>query len=630
MEELNVLEAASWPDSLPHPDADFVFSVVCETSHCRWCVLAKDPDDGTLSPTIFWKTSPVSANDMSDDSSRILLKYLPDKVKEYIYGVDSHTYTRERAREYSNARRIPILHLYLISTNSAHEKGIAFLFRDIPSRIIRLNNVDFFTPQQGCFKTMGVERAAAARAAAGLYGYPCLVLDGGTMLTYTAVDVHGQLQGGGICQGLGLRLKSLARYTGKLPAIKVETALAIIESRRNSNQPFGLFATRTEDAILGTIVRELAFLLRNVVDEWVAQAKEMLETVPRETTNGNAQKYNGELVVCITGGDCDLIGKLLQPNFGNIIATGTSTRSDAFMSNELAAHTKLSVNKQLLHQALPALVVEKAHNGTSEFDDIRTALIGQRVAAKLDKDGNIYRGTIASCQLDVDFAKDAYRIRYDDDRGDMDLVQLHAALLLYVKIGEEKDSEDDTIRESQEEKRRGAKKAAERLGEELSILRPVPTTPVKDLTTSAEDIFNAAVAVGSTGREEMSQTVKSSHMNIPDTLDVSVDEEAVGVEAAGEKRERNLRMPSPPNSRVQKKRKVGEDLIGSRVAKFFDKELYFGTVAKFLPAEMVEEKVDVWVIEYDDGDVEDFDASELKKHSALYKRRQGEDLKPTL
>lgn len=603
------------------------------------------------------RTSPVSANDMSDDSSRILLKYLPDKVKEYIYGVDSHTYTRERAREYSNARRIPILHLYLISTNSAHEKGIAFLFRDIPSRIIRLNNVDFFTPQQGCFKTMGVERAAAARAAAGLYGYPCLVLDGGTMLTYTAVDVHGQLQGGGICQGLGLRLKSLARYTGKLPAIKVETALAIIESRRNSNQPFGLFATRTEDAILGTIVRELAFLLRNVVDEWVAQAKEMLETVPRETTNGNAQKYNRELVVCITGGDCDLIGKLLQPNFGSIIATGTSTRSDAFMSNELAAHTKLSVNKQLLHQALPALVVEKAHNGTSEFDDIRTALIGQRVAAKLDKDGNIYRGTIASCQLDVDFAKDAYRIRYDDDRGDMDLAQLHgtflicvelgtlslqyqndlttthsiaAALLLYVKIGEEKDSEDDTIRESQEEKRRGAKKAAERLCEELSILRPVPTTPVKDLTTSAEDIFNAAVAVGSTGREEMSQTVKSSHMNIPDPLDVSVDEEAVGVEAAGEKRERNLRMPSPPNSRVQKKRKVGEDLIGSRVAKFFDKELYFGTVAKFLPAEMVEEKVDVWVIEYDDGDVEDFDASELKKHSALYKRRQGEDLKPTL
>jgi len=594
---------------------------------------------------------------MSDDSSRILLKYLPDKVKEYIYGVDSHTYTRERAREYSNARRIPILHLYLISTNSAHEKGIAFLFRDIPSRIIRLNNVDFFTPQQGCFKTMGVERAAAARAAAGLYGYPCLVLDGGTMLTYTAVDVHGQLQGGGICQGLGLRLKSLARYTGKLPAIKVETALAIIESRRNSNQPFGLFATRTEDAILGTIVRELAFLLRNVVDEWVAQAKEMLETVPRETTNGNAQKYNRELVVCITGGDCDLIGKLLQPNFGSIIATGTSTRSDAFMSNELAAHTKLSVNKQLLHQALPALVVEKAHNGTSEFDDIRRALIGQRVAAKLDKDGNIYRGTIASCQLDVDFAKDAYRIRYDDDRGDMDLAQLHgtflicvelgtlslqyqndlttthsiaAALLLYVKIGEEKDSEDDTIRESQEEKRRGAKKAAERLCEELSILRPVPTTPVKDLTTSAEDIFNAAVAVGSTGREEMSQTVKSSHMNIPDPLDVSVDEEAVGVEAAGEKRERNLRMPSPPNSRVQKKRKVGEDLIGSRVAKFFDKELYFGTVAKFLPAEMVEEKVDVWVIEYDDGDVEDFDASELKKHSALYKRRQGEDLKPTL
>jgi hypothetical protein len=75
-----------------------------------------------------------------------------------------------------------------------------------------------------------------------------------------------------------------------------------------------------------------------------------------------------------------------------------------------------------------------------------------------------------------------------------------AALLLYVKKGEELDSFDDSIRESQEEKRRGADKAAELLGQVKSTLRLEPTSPKQGITASAKtsSTLNAAVAVEST------------------------------------------------------------------------------------------------------------------------------------
>lgn len=610
-------ETASWPDALPHPDAEFVFSIVCGNSHYRWCVLSKDPTDGTLSPTLFWKTAPVPANDMTEDSSRILLRYLPDQAKDYIFGVDSYTHTRDRALGFCNSRRMPIVHVYVISTNAAHEKGIAFLFRDIPSRVLRLGNTDFYTRQQGCYDTLGVDRAAAARAAAGLYGYPCLVIDGGTALTYTAVDVDGQLQGGGICQGLNLRLKSFAPYTDTLPAIKLESALAILEKRHNANEPFGLCARRIDDAILGTIMREMACLLRNIVDEWSAQAMETFSTIPSEQGNEGSRKYNKNLVVCVTGGDCQVIETLLQPNFGNIIAIGASTRYNSLKTKESSPLTKLNVNKQLLHQALPALIQEKAKTGQAKFEDVRRALIGQRVAVKFAKDGKFYRGTIASCQRDADFTRDVYTVFYEDEREDMDIEQVHAALLLYVKKGEELDSFDDSIRESQEEKRRGADKAAELLGQVKSTLRLEPTSPKQGITASAKtsSTLNAAVAVESTVHDT----------SIEATEVEAAEVEIVEVESDGRKRKRSIQPPSAERTIVKVTGKDGKDFIGCRVAKFFDVDLYFGTVSRFMPSEYVEEKVDVWAIEYDDGDKEDFDASELQEHLALYDVQQGKD-----
>jgi hypothetical protein len=192
-----------------------------------------------------------------------------------------------------------------------------------------------------------------------------------------------------------------------------------------------------------------------------------------------------------------------------------------------------------------------------------------------------------------------------------------AALLLYVKKGEELDSFDDSIRESQEEKRRGADKAAELLGQVKSTLRLEPTSPKQGITASAKtsSTLNAAVAVESTVHDT----------SIEATEVEAAEVEIVEVESDGRKRKRSIQPPSAERTIVEVTGKDGKDFIGCRVAKFFDVDLYFGTVSRFMPSEYVEEKVDIWAIEYDDGDKEDFDASELQEHLALYDVQQGKD-----
>lgn len=58
--------------------------------------------------------------------------------------------------------------------------------------------------------------------------------------------------------------------------------------------------------------------------------------------------------------------------------------------------------------------------------------------------------------------------------------------------------------------------------------------------------------------------------------------------------------------------------IGLRVAKYFDEEVYFGTVKNFIPP-------DLWHIVYDDEDMEDYDLKDLRKAIALYKSNQQDD-----
>lgn len=79
-------------------------------------------------------------------------------------------------------------------------------------KLLNLSDV----PLANCYPSLGIDRALGAWGAGIKYGWPILLIDGGTALTLTAVDALRQFQGGVILPGLGLMTQSLATQTAAL------------------------------------------------------------------------------------------------------------------------------------------------------------------------------------------------------------------------------------------------------------------------------------------------------------------------------------------------------------------------------------------------------------------------------
>mmetsp|Transcript_7947 Transcript_7947/g.23553 ORF Transcript_7947/g.23553 Transcript_7947/m.23553 type:complete len:147 (-) Transcript_7947:281-721(-) len=112
-----------------------------------------------------------------------------------------------------------------------------------------------------------------------------------------------------------------------------------------------------------------------------------------------------------------------------------------------------------------------------------------------------------------------------------------------------------------------------------------------------------------------------------------------GSEAKGKKRKADEVAAAAPTPRGGRKtaaaaakgadEKGGEDPrkhIGSRVAKDFDGEMYFGKIASY---DSDADGVDggLWHVVYDDGDEEDYEKKELRKSLKLYEKQKGKDPK---
>lgn len=77
--------------------------------------------------------------------------------------------------------------------------------------------------------TLGADRLAAAVGAAWLRpGRPTLVVDAGTALKCDLVTADGTYRGGSIGPGLGMRLRALHAFTGRLPLVELPAADATI------------------------------------------------------------------------------------------------------------------------------------------------------------------------------------------------------------------------------------------------------------------------------------------------------------------------------------------------------------------------------------------------------------------
>jgi type III pantothenate kinase len=161
-------------------------------------------------------------------------------------------------------------------------------------------------PLLNLYPTLGIDRALAILGAGEYYGYPALVIDGGTALTITGVTDRRSLVGGAIMPGLRLQFNSLFTDTAALPEIELPSKLP---SRWGNN---------TSDAIASGILHTVCSGLRDFIGDW--------------------EKLYPHSKILVTGGDGEILTRYLQ----SILAKDLTDR--------------IYLDRQLLFRGLVAII----------------------------------------------------------------------------------------------------------------------------------------------------------------------------------------------------------------------------------------------------------------------------------
>ena len=101
---------------------------------------------------------------------------------------------------------------------------------------------------------VGADRIANGVGASMLYKTPVIVVDFGTATSFDVVNSQGEFIGGVIAPGLNLQMKTLNKFTSKLP--KIEVAI--------SNRAIG---SNTTDAILSGVIRGSACMIDGLIEQ---------------------------------------------------------------------------------------------------------------------------------------------------------------------------------------------------------------------------------------------------------------------------------------------------------------------------------------------------------------------------
>ncbi|MEA5564058.1 pantothenate kinase [Anabaena sp. UHCC 0399] len=113
-------------------------------------------------------------------------------------------------------------------------------------------------PLKNIYPTLGIDRALALWGAGMTWGFPMLVIDAGTALTFTGADAEQCLVGGAILPGVGLQLASLGQKTGQLPQLSIE-AIQSLPQR---------FALNTPEAIQSGVIYTLLAGIKDFLTDW--------------------------------------------------------------------------------------------------------------------------------------------------------------------------------------------------------------------------------------------------------------------------------------------------------------------------------------------------------------------------
>ena len=126
--------------------------------------------------------------------------------------------------------------------------------------------IDYPSPRQ-----IGADRLANAAGAVAYYGYPCIVVDFGTAVTFDVIGPERTYLGGAIAPGLASMGDYLARNTALLPAIE-------------PHEPKHAIGTSTVEAMHSGAV----YGYRGMVKEILAKLEEEMGKRPTVATGGDA------------------------------------------------------------------------------------------------------------------------------------------------------------------------------------------------------------------------------------------------------------------------------------------------------------------------------------------------------
>ena len=157
---------------------------------------------------------------------------------------------------------------------------------------------------QNIYPTIGIDRVLAAWGGGETYGYPCLIIDGGTALTFTGIDPQKKLIGGAILPGLRSQLTTLKQKTAALPQIELPTTLP------------PRWALNTDKAIASGIIYTIIAGIYSYITDW-------------------QQQYPNSQVI-FTGGDGEILSKYIQPQYPKLKFVIKCDRNLIFYGMKLA------------------------------------------------------------------------------------------------------------------------------------------------------------------------------------------------------------------------------------------------------------------------------------------------------
>lgn len=564
---------AVWPDAVPHPQVDRILLVVVGKKAMQWSSLEKIESD--FVPGMYWHTGTVPED---ADNEIVVADFFPIQLHPLLLhskGLVGHP---------RFMKRVPVVPCYIVSSHDDKVAGLVRLLTHVPIQLYRLTTDDFLGPHPG----IDMERIVAAWAAVQAHGVPALVVNGGKTLTYTAVNGKGEIEGGGIGCGLGLKLAELADQAN----VTHRSPSDWMASRGENATPLSLMATDESDALWSATLHETTVHLTGIFNWWQSHAKNQVEDA-----RAAGLSVNESFTIAMTGEDGPMLAELLQPGHAGMIEPVPGLPLEE-------RQWQLVLDKELVLKGMSCVVAEQAQRTTeliSEEDTLRRLMVGQRV---LDRSGQeLVLGTVAGIVRNAEFGQDQYSILYDDgDRGIVGLGELYWGLKMY---GEEK---HEGAAAKLESKMQASAEAADALAaycplvkEELKESKPTtsPTFPFYSPTTLGTSTASSSITTRS--RSETAET------------DGSASRAAAPLNRAKRLKLSRPAIPSMPTLELTTTgcREAAEQLIGQRVAKYFSGVLYWGTVQTYFGAMETEKRQALWNIAYDDGENEDYEARQL-------------------